>query len=138
MLLFVKYMLMYLTYSNLNSIHWLIKNKKNVLFRTFSGHFMTIFRSNYFHLKLSFFNFFLNIRYIYANVFKIFKFELNSLENKKDISLYVLFRTFQVNFQDISVTQDWTLYIQIGHRNTEKTQRATRRCYLLFCATIYN
>jgi hypothetical protein len=26
------------------------------------------------------------------------------LENKKDISLYVLFRTFQVNFQDISVT----------------------------------
>ena len=67
-------MLMYSTFSNLNSIHWLIKKKKNVLFRTFSGHFMTIFRSNYFHLKLSFFNFFLNIRYIYANVFKIFKF----------------------------------------------------------------
>ena len=39
---------MYLTFSNLNSIHWIIK---------------------------------------------------------KDISLYVLFRTFQVNFQDISVTQ---------------------------------
>ena len=44
---------------------------------------MTIFRSNYFHLKLSFLKFFLNIRYIYANVFKIFKFELNPLDNKK-------------------------------------------------------
>ena len=65
----------------------------------FSGHFMTIFRSNYFHLKLSFFYFFLNIRYIYANVFKIFKFELNPLDNKKDVGLYVLFRTFHDNFQ---------------------------------------
>jgi hypothetical protein len=65
----------------------------------FSGHFMTIFRSNYFHLKLSFFNLFLNIRYIYANVFKIFKCELNPLDNKKDIGLYVLFRTFHDNFQ---------------------------------------
>ena len=65
---------------------------------------MTIFRSNYFHLKLSLFYFYLDIRYIYANVFKIFKFELNPLDNKKDIRLYVLFRTFQVNFQDISVT----------------------------------
>ena len=34
-----------------------------------------------------------------------FKFELNPLDNKKDIGLYVLFRTFQVNFQDISVTR---------------------------------
>jgi hypothetical protein len=67
---------------------------------------MTIFRSNYFHLKLSFFYFFFNIRYIYANVFKIFKYELNPLDNKKDISLYVLFRTCRVNFQDISVTHD--------------------------------
>ena len=64
----------------------------------FSGHFMTIFRSNYFHLKLSFFNFFLNNCYIYANVFKIFKCELNPLDNKKDISLYVLFRTFSGQF----------------------------------------
>jgi hypothetical protein len=32
------------------------------------------------------------------------KFELNLLDNKKDIGLYVFFRTFQVNFQDISVT----------------------------------
>ena len=45
----------------------LVNKKKNdiglnVLFRTFSGHFMTIFRSNYFHLKLLFFNSFLNIR----------------------------------------------------------------------------
>ena len=90
---------MYLTFSNLNSIHWLIKKKKYVLFMTFSEHFMTIFRSNYFHLKLSFFNIFLNIRYIYANVFKIFKFELNPLDNKKDIDLYLLFRTFHDNFQ---------------------------------------
>ena len=67
----------------------------------FSGHFMTIFRSNYFHLKLSFFNFFLNIRYIYANVFNIFKFELNPLDNKKDIGLYVLFRTFSGHFMTI-------------------------------------
>jgi hypothetical protein len=65
----------------------------------FSGHFMTIFRSNYFHLKSSFFIYFFNIRYIYANVFNIFKFELNPLDNKKDISLYVLFRTFHDNFQ---------------------------------------
>jgi hypothetical protein len=77
------------------------KKKKNVLFRTFSGHFMTIFRSNYFHLKLSFFKFCLNIRYIYANVFKIFKFELNPLDNKKDIGLYVLFRTFSGHFMTI-------------------------------------
>ena len=67
---------------------------------------MTIFRSNYFHLKLSFFYFFFNIRYIYANVFKIFKYELNPLDNKKDIRLYVLFWTCRVNFQDISVTHD--------------------------------
>jgi hypothetical protein len=60
---------------------------------------MTIFRSNYFHLKLSFFNFFLNIRYIYPNVFMICKCELNPLDNKKDIGLYVLFRTFHDNFQ---------------------------------------
>ena len=37
-LLFVKYMLMYLRFSNLNSIHWLIK-KKNVIFRTFHDNF---------------------------------------------------------------------------------------------------
>jgi hypothetical protein len=55
---------------------------------------MTIFRSNYFHLKLSYFNIFLNNCYIYANVFNIFKFELNPLDNKKDIGHYVLFRTF--------------------------------------------
>jgi hypothetical protein len=60
---------------------------------------MTIFRSNYFHLKLSYFNIFLNNCYIYANVFKIFKFELNPLDNKKDIGHYVLFRTFHDNFQ---------------------------------------
>jgi hypothetical protein len=62
---------------------------------------MTIFRSNYFQIKLSFFSFFLNIRYIYANVFKIFKFELNPLDNKKDIGLYVLFRTFSGHFMTI-------------------------------------
>jgi hypothetical protein len=82
-----------------------LDNKKDiglyVLFRTFSGHFRTIFRSNYFHLKLSFFNFCKNNCYIYANVFKIFKFELNPLDNKKDISLYVLFRTFSGHFRSI-------------------------------------
>ena len=81
-LLFVKYMLMYLTFSNLNSIHWLII-KKNVLFRTFSGHFMTIFRSNYFHLKWSFFIFF--------EIFVTY------------MLMYLRFSN-QVNFQDISVT----------------------------------
>ena len=69
----------------------------------FSGHFMTIFRSNYFHLTLSFFLFFLNIRYIYANVFKIFKFELNPLDNKKRYrplcTFQDIFRTFHDNFQ---------------------------------------
>ena len=89
-------MLMYLSFSNVNSIHWIIKKIQNFMY--FSGHFMTIFRSNYFHLKLSFFNFFLNNCYIYANVFKIFKCELNPLDNKKDISLYVLFRTFSGQF----------------------------------------
>ena len=44
-----------------------LDNKKDiglyVLFRTFSGHFMTIFRSNYFHLKNAFLIvFFFNIR----------------------------------------------------------------------------
>ena len=34
---------------------------------------------------------------MYATVFNIFKFELNPLDNKKDISLYVLFRTFSVS-----------------------------------------
>ena len=45
-----------------------LDNKKDiglyVLFRTFSEHFMTIFRSNYFHLKifvLIFFKYSLNI-----------------------------------------------------------------------------
>jgi hypothetical protein len=33
---------------------------------------------------------FFYIRELYANVFKIFKFELNPLDNKKDIGLYVL------------------------------------------------
>ena len=40
--IFVKYMLMYLTFSNLNSIHWIIKKKDiglNVLFRTFHDNF---------------------------------------------------------------------------------------------------
>jgi hypothetical protein len=64
---------------------------------------MTIFRSNYFHLKLSFFKFCLNIRYIYANVFKIFKFELNPLDNKKRYrplrTFQDIFRTFHDNFQ---------------------------------------
>ena len=32
-------------------------------------------------------------------------FELNSLDNIKDISFNVLFRTFQLNFQHISVTR---------------------------------
>ena len=42
---------------------------------------------------------------MYANVFNIFKFELNPLDNKKDISIYVLFRTFSVseNFLEESV-----------------------------------
>ena len=75
-------------YANINNISKFelnpLDNKKkdislNVLFRTFSRHFRSIFRSNYFHIK-------------------------KNLDNKKDISLNVLFRTFQVNFQDISVT----------------------------------
>jgi hypothetical protein len=71
-------------------------------FRTFSGHFMTIFRSNYFHPKLSFFYFFLNIRYIYANIFKIFKFEFKPLDNKKRYrplcTFQEIFWTFHVNY----------------------------------------
>ena len=97
-LLFVKYMLMYLTFSNLNSIHWLIKKNINVIFRTFHDNFQV----KLFPPKIIFFLFFfLNNRYIYANVFKIFKFELNPLENKKDISLYVLFRTFSGHSRSI-------------------------------------
>ena len=64
---------------------------------------MTIFRSNYFHLKLSFFKKKLNIRYIYPNVFKIFKCELNPLDNKKRYrplcTFQDIFRTFHDNFQ---------------------------------------
>ena len=92
---------MYLTFSKLNSIHWLIiiiKKKNiglNVLFRTFHDNFQV----KLYPPKFFFFNFYFIIRYIYANVFKIFKFELNPLDNKKDIGLYVLFRTFHDNFQ---------------------------------------
>ena len=63
---------MYLTFSNLNSIHWLIKKNDiglNVLFRTFSGHFMTFFRTFHdnfqvklFPPKITFFFLILNIR----------------------------------------------------------------------------
>ena len=64
---------------------------------------MTIFRSNYFHLKLSFFYFCFNIRYIYPNVFKICKCELNPLDNKKRYkplcTFQDIFRTFHDNFQ---------------------------------------
>jgi hypothetical protein len=92
-------MLMYLRFSNLNSIHWIIKKDigLNVLFRTFHDNFQV----KLFPLKVIFFLFLLDIRYIYANVFKIFKFELNPLDNKKDIGLYVLFRTFSGHFRSI-------------------------------------
>jgi hypothetical protein len=54
-------MLMYLTFSNLNSIHWLIIKKDidlNVLFRTFQDNFQV----KLFPPKNFFFIFFLNIR----------------------------------------------------------------------------
>ena len=64
---------------------------------------MTIFRSNYFHLKLSFLIFFFKYCDIYANVFKIFKFELNPLDNNKRYrplcTFQDIFRTFHDNFQ---------------------------------------
>ena len=62
----------------------------------FSGHFKTIFRSNYFHLKKKNYILFLYSLTIYANVFNIFKFELNPLDNKKDIGRPLC------TFQDIS------------------------------------
>ena len=66
----------------------------------FSGHFRTIFKSNYFHLKKIFFIYFFKYSLnIYANVFSIFKFALSPLDNKKDIGFNVLFRTFHDNFQ---------------------------------------
>ena len=101
--IFFKYMLMYLTFSNLNSIHWLIKKNDiglYVLLRTFSGHFMTIFRSNYFHLKLLFFIFF-KIFVKHMLMYLTFS-NMNSnrwLIKKNDIGLNVLFRTFHDNFQ---------------------------------------
>ena len=58
-------MLMYLTFSNLNSIHWLIKKKKkkkdiglNVRFRTFHDNFHV----KLFPPKTKFLYIFLNIR----------------------------------------------------------------------------
>jgi hypothetical protein len=67
---------------------------------------MTIFRSNYFHIKTNlifFFKYSLNT----CNVFNIFKFELNPLDNKKRYrplcTFQDIFRTFQVNFQDIKL-----------------------------------
>jgi hypothetical protein len=90
----------------------LVNKKKNdiglnVLFRTFHDNFQVkLFPPKIIFLWF-FFKYSLNI---YANVFNIFKFELNPLDNKNDIGLYVLFRTFQVNFQDISVTPNpWLL-----------------------------
>ena len=38
-----------------------------------------------------------------SNINNIYKFELNPLDNKKNISLNVLFRIFQVNFQDTTL-----------------------------------
>ena len=86
-----------LNFSNLNSIHRLIKKDIDlyVLFRTFHDNFQV----KLFPPKNIFLIFFFNIRETYANVFNIFKFELSPLDNKKDIGLYVLFRTFHDNFQ---------------------------------------
>ena len=38
---------------------------------------------------------------MYANVFNILKFELNPLDNKKDIGLYVLFQDISGQFSGI-------------------------------------
>ena len=105
--IFVKHMLMYLTFSNLNSIHWIIKKDIGlyVLFRTFSGHFMTIFRSNYFHLRKHFLIFFL-IFVKHMLVYLPFS-NLNSIHwiIKKRYGPLCTFQDIeQVNFQDISVT----------------------------------
>ena len=74
-------------------------NKKDiglyVLFRTFHDNFQV----KLFPPKNIFFNFLKNIREIYVNVFNIFKFELNPLDIKKDISLFMY---FSGHFQDIS------------------------------------
>ena len=71
----------------------------DVLFKTFSGHFMTISGPSCFHLKLFFFNYFLSVRKICAGVFNIFEFELNPLDGGEDMGLCVIFGTFHDNFQ---------------------------------------
>ena len=67
----------------------------------FSGHFVTIFGSNCFHLKLFFFNYFLSVRKICAGVFNIFEFKLNPLYGGEDMGLCVLFGTFSGRFVTI-------------------------------------
>ena len=58
----------------------------DVLFRTFSGHFVTISGQ---------------IVSTCADVFNIFKFELNPLDGRGDVGLCVLFGTFSGHFGSI-------------------------------------
>ena len=58
----------------------------NVLFRTF--------QVKLFPPKKKILYFILNILLIYANIYNIYNFELNPLDNKKDINHKVLFMTF--------------------------------------------
>ena len=90
---------MYLRFSNLNSIHWIIKRYRPLctfqdIFRTFHDNFQV----KLFPPKNICFIFFLKY------------FELNPLNNKKDnrplCTFQDIFMTFQVNFQDISVIQN--------------------------------
>ena len=73
-----------------------------VLFRTFQDNFQVKLFPPKKKKNLIFLKIFVSYMLMY---FTFSKFELNPLDNKKDISLYVLFRTFQVNLQDISVTR---------------------------------
>jgi hypothetical protein len=85
-----------------------------------------------------------------ANVFNIFKFELNPLDNKKDIGLYVFFRTFHDNFQvklfplkKCTVAFKWCVpsasdvFLSKNDNSGGKTREASEGVEYGFCFTEY-
>ena len=76
--MFVRYVLVCLTFSSLNSIHWMVE--RIWAFVCFLEHFRDVSRQ-----------FSGQIVSTCADVFNIFKFELNPLDGREDVGLCVLF-----------------------------------------------
>ena len=86
--MFVRYVLVCLTFSSLSSIHWMVE--RIWAFVCFSEHFWDV--SCQFSGQ---------IVSTCADVFNIFKFELNPLDGRGDVGICVLFGTFSGHFGSI-------------------------------------